>query len=350
MPAAAFETGLDGVGVYDPTQDPRNQRILDNCVADGVDPTSYRANNPFYSIEVESGGVATGGVPGFEDLDPETSRSFTVGGSFEQPFFDSFDATFGVTYFNLEIEDSIFEVNSAFVAASCYGGEANLDSLFCDLFDRGANGDIDLVQTPFLNLNSDDAEFIDYNLDFSKSDIALFDRNWDIFGRTQISQYISRSSELVANVEGDISFDDQVGDFTVPEWTGTGTLGVTQDRWTAAWTTRYIDSVSAPEEVERPIDPEANNRLLAVDGFTNPFDTTGDFNGAGSTVTCLGPEFGDENCRTVFDADDYFVHNFSLSYNGDDWSILVGVNNVFCLLYTSPSPRDRQKSRMPSSA
>ena len=25
-------------------------------------------------------------------------------------------------------------------------------------------------------------------------------------------------------------------------------------------------------------------------------------------------------------------------------------NNVFCLLYTSPSPRDRQKSRMPSSA
>ena len=25
-------------------------------------------------------------------------------------------------------------------------------------------------------------------------------------------------------------------------------------------------------------------------------------------------------------------------------------NNYFCLLYTSPSPRDRQKSRMPSSA
>ena len=25
-------------------------------------------------------------------------------------------------------------------------------------------------------------------------------------------------------------------------------------------------------------------------------------------------------------------------------------NNVTCLLYTSPSPRDRQKSRMPSSA
>ena len=27
-----------------------------------------------------------------------------------------------------------------------------------------------------------------------------------------------------------------------------------------------------------------------------------------------------------------------------------GMNSIGCLLYTSPSPRDRQKSRMPSSA
>ena len=29
---------------------------------------------------------------------------------------------------------------------------------------------------------------------------------------------------------------------------------------------------------------------------------------------------------------------------------LVSPDNTICLLYTSPSPRDRQKSRMPSSA
>ena len=28
----------------------------------------------------------------------------------------------------------------------------------------------------------------------------------------------------------------------------------------------------------------------------------------------------------------------------------LGINHKICLLYTSPSPRDRQKSRMPSSA
>ena len=29
---------------------------------------------------------------------------------------------------------------------------------------------------------------------------------------------------------------------------------------------------------------------------------------------------------------------------------LIASENIVCLLYTSPSPRDRQKSRMPSSA
>ena len=32
------------------------------------------------------------------------------------------------------------------------------------------------------------------------------------------------------------------------------------------------------------------------------------------------------------------------------WPISILVARICCLLYTSPSPRDRQKSRMPSSA
>ena len=38
----------------------------------------------------------------------------------------------------------------------------------------------------------------------------------------------------------------------------------------------------------------------------------------------------------------------SLRYRGYDATELTSNNT--CLLYTSPSPRDRQKSRMPSSA
>ena len=39
---------------------------------------------------------------------------------------------------------------------------------------------------------------------------------------------------------------------------------------------------------------------------------------------------------------------WELETSGSDWDDHILVNN--CLLYTSPSPRDRQKSRMPSSA
>ena len=341
VPDAAFGGGgINGQGTYSRSDDFRSDIVLDNCRADGIDPETFRADNRFYSVEIESGGIANGGIPGFEDLDPETSTSYTLGGSFEQPFFDSFDATFGVTYFNLEVTDSIFGVGSQFVTSSCYGGQAGLQSRFCDLFDRGPDGDITLIQTPFLNLNKDAAEFVDYNFRIDKGDIPLFGKSWDLFGRTQISQYISRTSELVANTDGDIEFDEQVGDFGVPEWTGSVTGGFTQDRWSASWTTRFIDAVASPEEVDRPIDPEANNRLRAVDGFTNAYDDVNTFNGAGTTVTCLGPDFDDVNCRTVNSAPSYFVHNLSVVYRGDDWNLRLGVNNVFDKNPPLVSPRE----------
>ena len=40
----------------------------------------------------------------------------------------------------------------------------------------------------------------------------------------------------------------------------------------------------------------------------------------------------------------------TLKYTTQDKKVLQTALNKFCLLYTSPSPRDRQKSRMPSSA
>ena len=43
-----------------------------------------------------------------------------------------------------------------------------------------------------------------------------------------------------------------------------------------------------------------------------------------------------------------FNHNLLIHVYNCEISIIALFNN--CLLYTSPSPRDRQKSRMPSSA
>ena len=50
-----------------------------------------------------------------------------------------------------------------------------------------------------------------------------------------------------------------------------------------------------------------------------------------------------------------FVKGYEAGYNDvntiNHEDMVLNVNNIwYCLLYTSPSPRDRQKSRMPSSA
>ena len=44
------------------------------------------------------------------------------------------------------------------------------------------------------------------------------------------------------------------------------------------------------------------------------------------------------------------LDDFSNKASSDEMVGLLKGINIVCLLYTSPSPRDRQKSRMPSSA
>ena len=68
---------------------------------------------------------------------------------------------------------------------------------------------------------------------------------------------------------------------------------------------------------------------------TNPFNCTLQDAGRGTTV----PDPA---------ADPYCVHFDKTNQNVTELG-LVGFLSL-CLLYTSPSPRDRQKSRMPSSA
>ena len=51
----------------------------------------------------------------------------------------------------------------------------------------------------------------------------------------------------------------------------------------------------------------------------------------------------------------YDVFNLTLQHTRKSFTLKFGIQNLFdrdydCLLYTSPSPRDKRQSRMPSSA
>ena len=92
-----------------------------------------------------------------------------------------------------------------------------------------------------------------------------------------------------------------------------------------------------------------NNKYFAVlmipDGVINAtyeLETLSD-NGATAPAVITAPS----------EAASLIVPGFSLDSNNsraDQFRIYVGPKEYNCLLYTSPSPRDRTRSRMPSSA
>ena len=62
-------------------------------------------------------------------------------------------------------------------------------------------------------------------------------------------------------------------------------------------------------------------------------------------------EFLSEEDRNYFTAWDNAAFNTGAAFcNPNGLDAKSGSARIICLLYTSPSPRDRQKSRMPSSA
>ena len=87
------------------------------------------------------------------------------------------------------------------------------------------------------------------------------------------------------------------------------------------------------------LDSSSNTRLLLRESGGNKGQIAG--GGGGLYIQNLA---GDVIFRNISDADTVRIKN--------DGKVGIGTTapSAPCLLYTSPSPRDRQKSRMPSSA
>lgn len=313
VPDAAFNPVVGG---FDPTNDPRSQVTLDNCRAFGIDPTTFRAGQPaVYSVEALGGGS--------RDLLPETSDSYTLGFSFEQPFTTAFDLEMGASYYDIDISDTIIEPGANFIVNDCFTGQPNLGSAFCSRVSREVNDDgslglIDIINTDFLNRNQETARGVDFNVDLGKRDVALFNRSFD-FGLNITGNHLleRKTVDIVDGVRDEEEFR---GDFGFSKWQGRATARVDMDRWRWSWTALFQSGVETDEEDR------------AVTDFEN-FVT-------GSTVTCGGPTQGDVNCRPVFFANDYTVHSTSVRYSGDDWGLLIGVNNVFDKAPPLVSPRE----------
>lgn len=302
-PCLIPERALDPLtGGYNPALDDRENFVLENCRADGVDPTTF-ANNGFntYSVEVGAGGSL--------DLEEETSESYTVGFSYEQPFFDDFSLTVGMTYYDVEIENSIVEPSAQFLVNDCYN-DVQEASAFCSQLTRDANGFLDFIDAAFVNRDSEIARGIDYNLRYEQP-VTLFGAPLELSANLSFNRVLERTLTFIDD-EGVEDVDRFTDTFGFPRWQGRGEFRVEYENYRFTWTSRYIGDVEQDD--------------IFIDEFNDIFDSA---NTGEASDSCVGPAEGGVDCRDIGFADDYVVHSASLYYYGDNWTAGLGLNNVF---------------------
>ncbi len=295
-PCVVPQAAYDPINGYIPENDNRPPEVLANCVANGIDPTTFtNGGNAIYSVEVEGGGSL--------DLAEEKSDSFSAGLTWEQPFFTAFDFVVSATYYEIDIRDEIIEPSAGFIISDCYY-DLEGDSAFCDRITRSGSSTMTLVDQGFINRDEGKARGVDLNMRFDWP-TQMFGTAVDLAAELAMNRALELSSKLEG--QDGIEEEEYVGEFGFPEWKGRLTLRADVGNWRYTWSTRYISSVAE--------DP------LAVDPFDDVF--------TGFADTCLGEANGDVNCRNIGYAENYFVHDASVYYYGDAWTVGGGMRNVF---------------------
>jgi len=293
----------DALGInneYIPENDTRDPVILQNCELAGVDPTQLGFGQQFYSTETAEGGS--------RDLEAERSTALTYGFAFEQPWFESFDLNFGMTWYDIEITDTIIEPSAQFLINNCYNDE-QYDSVYCQEIVRDQNGFLDLVNQRFINRDSNRARGMDIN--------ANYDQRFSIgsigvtFG---IDLAVNRNDEAsfrFIDDDGNEDSDDFKRSLTYPKWRGQLGLRTQVEDFRFTWVINYT---GAAEQYAPGVDPYDDIYGSAGTGFIGS--------------TCLGPP-EDFYCRDYADVDDYYLHSASLYWYGDTFTVGAGIRNVF---------------------
>lgn len=289
----------DLTGEYDPTQDTRSQNTLDNCLAQGVDPTLAN-NNGFnnFSAEVARGGSYT--------LEAERSDAVSAGFAWEVPT-GMFDMTIGATYYELTIENTVIEPSAGFIVDDCYN--TTTVSAFCDRITRDlsdpTNPEITMIDSSFLNRDEERARGVDINFAFD-DDYTIAGRPIHI-GVDVTANHTKSRSTLFKYGEDEIASEQYAGSWGYPDWKVTSSIRAEIADWSFTWSTNYISSIQQREE--------------DLEEFSDIY---------GSSATCFGPDEGDVLCRPYADVDSYMMHTLSAYYESPNgWSVGGGIRNVF---------------------
>lgn len=272
------------------------QQDLDPCIRWGQSSNDYlRANCAAATIpdDFTGGGAAatlySGGGAG--TLVPEKSRARGIGLVLTPTFAD---INVAVDYFDYDIRDEIGLLRAAAVVGSCYGSQV-YPNQFCNEFTRGPATDgldshaITEVRSRYLNINRQRVRGYDVSVSASHDTVV------GTFGlETRATYTVSDQRQLFADAaSGGRSSASLLGHIGRPKLTATVDLSYRRDDWRVSWQTQYI-------------------------GRTENKDLSPRF-------TYLGYQ---DAWRDIV-ADARLYHAASVTYDQSDWSVTLGLFNIF---------------------
>lgn len=285
-----------------PGNDPLTTLIINNCIASGVEFTDSNGDGQPDTTVLGTQGVTT--IPtstgGNENLKAETSDSYTATIQFSQPWAESFDFDVALSYWSIEIADTVEEPTADFIIDQCYRDAAfpNQTSGFCNLLTRPGSANpatniLNSVDVSFINIGEQTAKGIDLN---TRLVFAVQDWGLDVAWATATTQQLEQEVQIF----GPEDRDDNLDEIGVPEWKFTSTLSVAFGDWEVLMQNRYIGEQQQDD----------------TDAFRpNPFDDCCAFNAAPSS-------------RDVDYVDGIWYSDLSLTYAQDTWSATIGINNA----------------------
>jgi len=285
--------------VYLPNLDPRPQIVMDNCILAGVDPTALglQAN---VLIPTETGGS--------DEIRAETSESWTAGVVLSQPFTEAFDLDLSVTYFSIDVEDTVEELDPTTILERCYEDDPDLQNALCSRITRRGvnpeNNTVALVDSSFVNLGLVTSQGYDINARYN-DDFNMGERFVDVALTLTGTRYLA----LEEQIDADSPVDDRVGEAGFPEWSWVFRGNFNMGNWGLAWRSRFVGEFAAdPEDVLL----STNNAGEACVLLGGPVDA------GGEDGPCVDKHFGDS----------VWYHDLSLTYERDEWSTTLGIRNL----------------------
>jgi len=278
--------------------------LIDRCIESGVVFTDEDGNGNPDTTVLGTQGVTT--IPistgGKASLQAETSDSYTATIQFTQPWTDRFDLDVALSYWSIDIENTVEEPDAGFIINQCFTNDqlpGFATNPFCDLLSRPNTGNaagniINFVDVSFINIGRDTAKGIDLN---TRLLFTLDSLNTDVSWATATTNQLERKIQPF----GPETLFDNVGTIGTPEFKFTSTLSLIRGDFEVLMQNRFI----------------GKGQQLNSDPYVV------------NSRTIYAASLAGIASRDVDSVDSTWYTDLSATYLQDTWSVTLGINNLF---------------------